>query len=62
MNLDFGTLLQSQLGGLLTSYLGQQGENAENSSKAVGLALPALVAGMLKTLPPTPPMQVACSI
>lgn len=54
MNLDFGTLLQSQLGGLLTSYLGQQGENAENSSKAVGLALPALVAGMLKNVTSNP--------
>ncbi len=53
-NLDFGALLQTQLGGLLTSYLGQQGESAESSSKAVGLALPALVAGMLKSVTSNP--------
>ena len=54
MNLDFGALLQSQLGGLLANYLGQQGESAENSSKAVGLALPAVVAGLLKNVTSNP--------
>lgn len=48
MSFDLGNLLQSQLGGVLSRFLTQSGESAENSTKAVRLALPAVVAGMLK--------------
>lgn len=48
MSFDLGNLLQSQLGGVLGRFLTQSGESAENSTKAVSLALPAVVAGMLK--------------
>lgn len=48
MSFDLGSLLQSQLGGVLGRFLTQNGESAENSTKAAGLAVPAVVAGLLK--------------
>lgn len=48
MSFDLGSLLQGQLGGVLSRFLTQSGESAENSTKAAGLAVPAVVAGLLK--------------
>ncbi|MDO4907708.1 OmpA family protein [Neisseria sp.] len=48
MSFDLGSLLQNQLGGVLGRFLTQNGESAENSTKAAGLAVPAVVAGLLK--------------
>ncbi|WP_373746845.1 DUF937 domain-containing protein [Neisseria dentiae] len=48
MSFDLGSLLQGQLGGVLSRFLTQNGESAENSTKAAGLAVPAVVAGLLK--------------
>lgn len=48
MSFDLGSLLQGRLGGVLGRFLTQNGESAENSAKAAGLAVPAVVAGLLK--------------
>lgn len=48
MSLDLGNLLQSQVGNVLTQFLNANGESAENSSRAAGLAVPAVVAGLVK--------------
>lgn len=48
MSFDLGSLLQGQLGGVLSRFLTQNGESAENSTKAAGLVVPAVVAGLLK--------------
>ncbi|MDO4997015.1 MAG: OmpA family protein [Neisseria sp.] len=50
MSLDLGSLLQNQLGGVLSQFLTSTGESAENSTKAAGLAIPAVVAGLLKNI------------
>ena len=48
MSIDLGNLLQSQLGGVLGQFLTNSGEAAESSGKATGLAIPAIVAGLVK--------------
>ncbi|MDO1510380.1 MULTISPECIES: OmpA family protein [unclassified Neisseria] len=48
MSFDLGNLLQGKLGGILGQYLTSNGENAENSMKAAGVTLPAVVAGLVK--------------
>ncbi len=48
MSFDLGSLLQSQLGNVLSQFLSQNGEPAEGSAKAAGLAIPAVVAGLVK--------------
>ncbi|MFC3875486.1 OmpA family protein [Neisseria musculi] len=48
MSFDLGSLLQDRLGGVLGRFLTQNGESAESSTKAAGLAVPAVVAGLLK--------------
>lgn len=48
MSLDLGNLLQGQLGGILGQFLTGNGESAENSSQAAGLAIPAVIAGLIK--------------
>ena len=48
MSLDLGNLLQSQLGGVLGQFLTNSGEAEESSGKATGLAIPAIVAGLVK--------------
>ena len=48
MAFDLGNLLQSQLGDVLGGFLASSGESAESSTKAAGLAIPAVVAGLLK--------------
>ena len=48
MSLDLGNLLQSQLGNVLGQFLGNSGEAEESSGKAAGLAIPAIVAGLVK--------------
>lgn len=48
MSFDLGNLLQGQLGGILNNFMSANGESPENGSKAVGLALPAVVAGLVK--------------
>lgn len=48
MSLDLGSLLQGQLGGLLEQFLTANGEAAENSGRAAGLAVPAVIAGLVK--------------
>jgi len=47
MAFDLGNLLQSQLGDVLGGFLASSGEPAESSTKAAGLALPAVAAGVL---------------
>ena len=48
MSIDEGNLLQSQLGGVLGQFLTNSGEAEESSGKATGLAIPAIVAGLVK--------------
>lgn len=48
MSIDLGNLLQSQLGGVLGQFLTNSGEAEESSGKAAGLAIPAIVAGLVK--------------
>ena len=48
MSIDVGNLLQSQLGGVLGQFLTNSGEAEESSGKATGLAIPAIVAGLVK--------------
>ena len=48
MSIDLGNLLQSQLGGVLGQFLTNSGEAEESSGKATGLAIPAIVAGLVK--------------
>ena len=48
MSIDLGNLLQSQLGNVLGQFLGNSGEAEESSGKAAGLAIPAIVAGLVK--------------
>lgn len=48
MSIDLGNLLQSQLGGVLGQFLTNSGEAEEGSGKATGLAIPAIVAGLVK--------------
>ncbi|WP_416189481.1 DUF937 domain-containing protein [Neisseria sp. CCUG17229] len=48
MSLDLGNLLQSQVGNVLTQFLTANGESAENSTQAAGLAVPAIIAGLVK--------------
>lgn len=54
MAFDLGNLLQSQLGDVLGGFLASSGEPAESSTKAAGLALPAVVAGLLKHIGANP--------
>lgn len=48
MSFDLGNLLQSQLGNVLSQFLTANGENADTSSRAAGLAVPAIIAGLVK--------------
>lgn len=48
MSIDLGNLLQSQLGSVLGQFLTNSGEAEESSGKAAGLAIPAIVAGLVK--------------
>ena len=48
MSIDLGNLLQSQLGNVLGQFLTSSGEAEESSGKAAGLAIPAIVAGLVK--------------
>ncbi|WP_253354975.1 OmpA family protein [Neisseria perflava] len=48
MSFDLGNLLQGQLGNVLGQFLTNNGESEDNSAKAAGLALPAIVAGLVK--------------
>lgn len=48
MSLDLGNLLQSQVGNVLGQFLTANGESAENSTQAAGLAVPAIIAGLVK--------------
>ena len=48
MSIDLGNLLQSQLGSELGQFLTNSGEAEESSGKAAGLAIPAIVAGLVK--------------
>lgn len=48
MSLDLGNLLQSQVGNVLGQFLTANGEAAENSTQAAGLAVPAVIAGLVK--------------
>lgn len=48
MSIDLGNLLQSQLGGVLGQFLTNSGEAEEGGGKATGLAIPAIVAGLVK--------------
>lgn len=48
MSLDLGNLLQSQVGNVLGQFLTANGESAENSTQAAGLAVPAVIAGLVK--------------
>lgn len=48
MSFDLGNLLQSQLGNVLSQYLTSNGEAAANSTQAAGLAVPAIIAGLVK--------------
>ncbi|MBF0803615.1 MULTISPECIES: OmpA family protein [unclassified Neisseria] len=54
MSFDLGSLLQDRLGGVLGRFLTQNGESAESSTKAAGLAVPAVVAGLLKHIAGNP--------
>ncbi|KLT72953.1 hypothetical protein PL75_05525 [Neisseria arctica] len=54
MSLDLGNLLQSQLGNVLSQFLGNNGEAADSSSKAASLAIPAIVAGLIKNISGNP--------
>lgn len=48
MSFDLGSLLQSQLGNVLSGFLSANGESADTAGKAAGLAVPAVVAGLIK--------------
>ncbi|WP_165009058.1 OmpA family protein [Neisseria yangbaofengii] len=48
MSLDLGNLLQGQVGDVLGQFLTANGEAAENSTQAAGLAVPAIIAGLVK--------------
>lgn len=48
MSFDLGSLLQSQLGNVLGGFLSANGESADTAGKAAGLAVPAVVAGLIK--------------
>ena len=48
MSLDLGSLLQNQLGNVLGQFLTNNGEASDASSKAAGLAIPAVMAGLVK--------------
>lgn len=54
MSIDLGNLLQSQLGNVLGQFLTNNGEAAETSTKAAGLAIPAVVAGLVKHVTSNP--------
>ncbi|MDO5639591.1 MAG: OmpA family protein [Neisseria sp.] len=54
MSIDLGNLLQSQLGDVLGSFLSNNGEAAESSSQAGALAIPAVVAGLIKHVTSNP--------
>lgn len=48
MSSDFGNVLQNELGGVLSRFLAQHGESAENSTHATKIVLPTVVAGLVK--------------
>ena len=48
MSIDLGNLFQSQMGSVLGQFLTNSGEAEESSGKAAGLAIPAIVAGLVK--------------
>lgn len=48
MSFDLGNLLQSQLGNVLGQYLTANGESSENGTQAAGLAVPAIIAALVK--------------
>lgn len=54
MSLDLGNLLQSQVGNVLSQFLTANGESAENSTQAAGLAVPAIIAGLVKHVSGSP--------
>ncbi len=54
MSLDLGNLLQSQLGNVLDNFLTTNGEATETSAKASALAIPAIVAGLIKHVTANP--------
>ncbi|MDO4878542.1 MAG: DUF937 domain-containing protein [Neisseria sp.] len=54
MSIDLVTLLQDRLAGILSRYLTEHGERAENSVKAASLAVPAVTAGLLHNLAANP--------
>ena len=48
MSFDLSNLLQSQLGNVLSQFLTANGESTETGHKAAGLAVPAIIAGLVK--------------
>lgn len=48
MSFDLGSLLQGQLGSVLGGFLNANGESPDTAGKAAGLAVPAVVAGLVK--------------
>lgn len=48
MSFDLGNLLQGQLGNVLGQFLAANGESADSSTQAAGLAVPAIIAGLVK--------------
>ena len=48
MSFDLSNLLQSQLGNVLGQFLTANGESTETGHKAAGLAVPAIIAGLVK--------------
>lgn len=48
MSFDLGSLLQGQLGNILGGFLNANGESPDTAGKAAGLAVPAVVAGLVK--------------
>ncbi|WP_107855497.1 OmpA family protein [Neisseria weaveri] len=54
MSLDLGHLLQAQLGNVLNRFVTAHGESAESSAKATGLAIPAVIAGLVKHISGNP--------
>ena len=54
MSIDLGNLLQSQLGNVLNNFLTGNGEAVESSTQASALAIPAVVAGLIKHVTSNP--------
>ncbi|UOO82228.1 OmpA family protein [Uruburuella testudinis] len=54
MSIDLGHLLQSQLGNVLSQFLTAKGETAETGARAGALAIPAIVAGLVKNVSSNP--------